>query len=128
MTLTRDLNKFVESLKTVNASDLSDADLVPLAKAIKSVAEYLGAIDAEIQLRAIANGKLLPGVVVKDAVVHRKWHDEAVAAELAQEQFGDRAFKRALLSPAQIEKLGPEGKALVAVASYKPEAGKKVEY
>lgn len=33
-----------------------------------------------------------------------------------------------MLSPAGIEKLGELGKTFVAVASYKPEAGKRVVY
>ena len=68
------------------------------------------------------------GVVVKDSVVHRRWSDPEVAAQLAQETIGDKAFKRELLSPAQMEKLGDEGKSFVAVASFKPEAGKRVVY
>lgn len=92
------------------------------------VDEEAGALDAQIQLRAIANGQDVPGVAVKDAIVHRRWHDDEAAAQLAQEQFGDKAFKRSLLSPAQMEKLGDAGKQFVAVASFKPEAGKRVVY
>jgi hypothetical protein len=66
--------------------------------------------------------------VVKDCIVHRKWHDQEAAEQLAQETFGDKAFTRSLLSPAGIEKLGADGKAFVAVASFKPDAGKKVVY
>jgi len=78
--------------------------------------------------RAIGNGELIPGVVVKDAITHRKWSDPETAAQLAQETIGDKAFKRELLSPAQMEKLGDAGKSFVAVASFKPEAGKRVVY
>ena len=80
------------------------------------------------QRAKIGNGELIPGVVVKDSVVHRRWSDPEVAAQLAQETIGDKAFKRELLSPAQMEKLGDEGKSFVAVASFKPEAGKRVVY
>lgn len=115
-----------ELLKNLNTNDFDDGALAPLANAIKGLAAYLPTIDAEIQKRAIEDGKMLPGVVVKDAVTHRKWHDAAIASDLAFSQFGLKAFK--LESPAAIEKLGDEGKALVAVASYKPEAGKRVVY
>lgn len=124
--ITEILNNIVEQLKTIDTAQLGDDELVPMIKAAQSVCAFTAALDAEIQKRALQDGKMLPGVVVKDAVTHRKWHDAAVAADLAFSQFGLKAFK--LESPAAIEKLGDEGKALVAVASFKPEAGKRVVY
>ena len=120
------LDAIVAELKALEAAAIADAELVPLVKSAQDVGAYVATIDAQIQLRAITNGVMLPGVVVKDAVTHRKWHDAATAAELAYTQFGLKAFK--LESPATLEKLGDEGKALVAVASFKPEAGKRVVY
>lgn len=126
MTVTNILNDIVAQLKTLDTATISDADLVPMIKAVQSVCAFTAALDAEIQKRALQDGRMLPGVVIKDATTHRKWHDAAVAADLAFEKFGIKAFK--LESPAAIEKMGDEGKALVAVASYKPEAGKRVVY
>jgi len=118
----------LEVLKGVRLDRAEAANLVPLANAVKAIAAYGVAVHAQIEVRALTNNEPVPGVAVKDAIVHRKWHDQTAAEELAQEAFGDKAFTRALLSPAGIEKLGPDGKAFVAVASYKPEAGKKVVY
>lgn len=114
------------SLRELDLSKIDDYEIAPLAAVCRDIGEFVEALDAEIQKRALQDGKMLPGVVVKDAVTHRKWHDAAVAADLAFTTFGLKAFK--LESPAAIEKLGDEGKALVAVASYKPEAGKRVVY
>lgn len=122
------LNRVLALLQAIDADKIESANLVPMVKAIQAIGAYQGAIDAQIQTRAIGNGELIPGVVVKDAVTHRKWSDPEVAAQLAQETIGDKAFKRELLSPAQMEKLGDAGKAFVAVASFKPEAGKRVVY
>ncbi len=124
--ITEILNNIVEQLKTIDTAQLGDAELVPMIKAVQSVCAFTAALDAEIQKRALQDGKMLPGVVIKDAVTHRKWRDAAVAADLAFTTFGLKAFK--LESPAAIEKLGDEGEALVAVASFKPEAGKRVVY
>ncbi|MEL7086848.1 MAG: hypothetical protein AAGL98_00150 [Planctomycetota bacterium] len=121
-----DILALVDALKAIDLQNTAPAELVPLVKAVQSVGAYAAAVDAEIQRRAIGNGEMLPGVVVKDAVTHRKWNDADTAADLAFSQFGLKAFK--LESPAAIEKLGDEGKALVAVASFKPEAGKRVVY
>lgn len=120
------LDAIVDEMKALEASAVADAELVPLAKAVQSVGAFVATIEAQIELRAITNGVMLPGVVVKDAVTHRKWNDADLAAGLAYEQFGLKAFK--LESPAALEKLGDEGKALVAVASFKPPAGKRVVY
>ncbi len=129
LTVYDDLQKVLARLQALNADKIESANLVPMANAVKSIAAYSAAIDAQIQARAIGNGELIPGVVVKDAVVHRRWSDKDAAEQLAREQFGDKAFTCELLSPAQMEKtLGDAGKSFVAVASFKPEAGKRVVY
>ena len=127
-TVYADLESILAKLKAISAEQIESANLVPMVKIVQSIGAYSAAIDAQIQARAIGNGELIPGVVVKDAVVHRRWSDPETAAQLAQETLGDRAFKRELLSPAQMEKLGDEGKSFVAVASFKPEAGKRCVY
>ena len=127
-TVYADLESILAKLQAISAEQIESANLVPMVKIVQSIGAYSAAIDAQIQARAIGNGELIPGVVVKDAVVHRRWSDPEVAAQLAQKTLGDRAFKRELLSPAQMEKLGDEGKSFVAVASFKPEAGKRCVY
>ena len=127
-TVYADLESILAKLQAISAEQIESANLVPMVKIVQSIGAYSAAIDAQIQARAIGNGELIPGVVVKDAVVHRRWSSPEIAAQLAQETLGDRAFKRELLSPAQLEKLGDEGKSFVAVASFKPEAGKRVVY
>lgn len=122
-----DLERVLAKLQAIDAAAIESANLVPMIKAVQNIGAFSAAIDAQIQARAVANGELIPGVAVKDQIKHRQWHDQEAAEQLAQEQFGDEAFKRALLSPAQIEKL-PNGKTFVAVASYKPEAGKQAVY
>ena len=119
----------IESLKGIDLTKIDSAQLVPLIKQVQDICSFNAAIHAQIEARAIGNGELIPGVVVKDAVVHRRWTDIEAATELAREQIGDKAFTEPkLISPAQMEKLGELGKAFVSLASYKPEAGKKVVY
>ena len=127
-TVYADLESVLAKLAAIDAEAIESANLVPMVKAVQAIAAYQAAIDAQIQTRAIGNGELIPGVVVKDAVTRRVWSDPDVAAQLAQETIGDKAFKRELLSPAPMEKLGDEGKSFVAVASCKPEAGRRVVY
>lgn len=115
-------------LQAIDADKLASAELVPLVNDIKNIAAYVSAIDAQIQTRAVANGELLPGVIVETSTTHRAWSEPETAAELAQSELGDDAFTRKLKSPAQIEKMGAKGKAFVAVASYKPEGSKRAVY
>lgn len=128
LTVYDSLQRALAQLAALNPDSIESANLVPMMKAVQAIGAYSAALDAQIQGRAIGNGELIPGVVVKDAITHRRWSDKEAAEQLAQEQFGDKAFNRELLSPAQMEKLGDAGKAFVAVASFKPEAGKKVVY
>ena len=110
------------------ATDLADADakdLVPAAETVRSASSVLSGIDAEIQ-RRVLEGIEVPGAELKNGVSHRKWSNADAASEAVFAQFGIKGFK--LDSPAAIEKLGEAGKALVAVASFKPPAPKKVAY
>jgi len=120
------LDAITAELKQIETASIPDADLGPLAKSITQAAGYLKALDTRMEQRAITDGVALVGVVVKDKITHRAWHDAETAAELAYAQFGLKAFK--LETPAAIEKLGKEGEALVAVASFKPPAGKRLVY
>jgi hypothetical protein len=123
------LTAALDMLKGVDLATYDVAEFVPLVRAVKDIGAFGATVHIEIERRVLANGEMLPGVSTKDEVKHRQWHDIDAATQLAREEFGDDAFsKPALMSPAQIEKLGPKGKQFVAVASYKPEAGKKVVY
>lgn len=120
------LDAIVAELKALDTAAIADAELVPLAKAVQDVGSYIKALDVRIQLRVLQDNVALPGAMKKPTIAHRKWNDEDAAGALAFEAFGLRAFK--LESPATIEKLSDEGKALVAVASFKPPAGERVAY
>ena len=123
------LEALLVDLRAVELSTAPDADMAPLVLSLKAAADHIQLVHAEIENRVLKLGKQLPGVAVGDAVVHRRWSDVAAATSLAAETLGDKAFSTpALLSPAQIEKLGPDGKAFVALCSEKPPAPKKVVY
>lgn len=128
-TVYADLEAVLAKLQAISADAIESANLVPMVKAVQSIGAYSAALDAQIQTRAIANNELIPGVMVKPTVTHRRWTEPETAAQLAQECVGDDAFEpKTLKSPAQMEKLGDKGKQFVAVASFKPEAGKKAVY
>lgn len=128
-TVYADLEAVLAKLQAISADAIESANLVPMVKAVQSIGAYAAAIDAQIQERAVTNNELLPGVVVKTTTTHRRWTEPETAAQLARECLGEAAFEPATLkSPAGIEKLGEQGKAFVAVASFKPEGSKRATY
>ena len=118
------LDAIVAELKAF--ATIADANLVPLAKSVQDVAAFGATLDAMITARVITDGMDVPGAARKPGITHRRWNDEDAVASLAFEDYGLAAFK--LLSPAAIEKLGANGKSLVAIASTKPEAKDRVVY
>lgn len=120
------LDAIVAELKVLDAAAIADAELVPFAKTVQDVATYAATLDTRITLRVVTDGASIPGAARKPGITHRKWTDEDTVAKLAFEAHGLAAFK--LVTPAAIEKLGDEGKALVAVASTKPSAPDRAVY
>jgi len=120
------LDAILTELAALDATMIADGDLVPFAKTVQSVGAFATVIDNRIKWRAITDKVAVPGVAVKPGITHRKWNDAEAVAALAFEAFGLKAFK--LESPAAIEKLGDDGKALVAIASTKPAADDRVVY
>lgn len=120
------LDAIVAELKALDTAAIADAELVSFTKTVQDVGAYAATLDARIQLRVLTDKVAVPGVATKPGITHRKWHDEDAVASLAYETFGLRAFK--LVTPAAIEKLGADGKALVAIASTKPPAQDRVVY
>lgn len=125
----KDLSAVLAKLQALDLDAMDAKYLAPMARETQSICAFAGALDAQITLRVVANGQDVPGVATKPVVKHRQWNAPETAAELAREAFGNDAFTAPeLKSPAQIEKLGELGKTFVAMASFKPEAGKKVVY
>lgn len=120
------LDAIVDELKALDVAAIPDCRLVDFVKTVQNVAGFAATIDARIQHRVLTDKIAVPGVATKPGITHRKWNDEDVAATLAFEAFGLKAFK--LVSPAAVEKLGDDGLALVAVGSTKPPACDRVVY
>lgn len=67
----------------------------------------------------LQNGHDVPGWKLAPAKVNREWKKSAEPR--AKKLFGEKAFERKMLSPAQLEKL-PKGNEFVAANAFKPEA------
>ena len=78
-TVYADLESVLAKLQAIDADKIESANLVPMVKVVQAIAAYQAAIHAQIEARAIGNNELIPGVVVKDAVTHRRWSDPDVA-------------------------------------------------
>jgi len=126
-TVYADLESVLAKLQAIDVAQIESANLVPMVKALQAIGAFVQPIDAQIADRAVNQNELIPGVTVKPAVTHRKWHNDEAAAQLARETFGEAAFETKLKSPASIEKL-EGGELFVSVAAYKPDGGKKAVY
>jgi hypothetical protein len=79
--------------------------------------------DEEIFTRLRA-GKQISGWKMVAKKADRVWKDDAAA--VIDEAYGDAAYEKKLKSPPAIEKMGAEGKKLVAQWAYKPDTGMTV--
>jgi hypothetical protein len=128
-TATAALEALTAAFELLKGVDLINADskhVAALAVLVRQIKAFDEVTENEVKRRVLVNGEALAGITTKPEVKHRAWNDEDVVRDMAYDTFGLKAFK--LLTPAAIEKLGAEGEALAAVASTKPEAGKRVVY
>jgi len=75
------------------------------------------------------NGTDVPGYKVVQSFGHAKWIDEDVIKAEFEDEFGDKIYKKKLISPAQLEKLAGKkrlGKDFRDDYTVRPEAGYKI--
>lgn len=100
---------------------LSDATLGRSFQYREAVKFYLKALEEEV-FRRLNMGGVVPGCKLVPKKANRVFKPEAPA--LFKEKFGEDAFtKPELRSPAEMEKLGAEAKALVREYAYTPQTG-----
>lgn len=109
-------------VKIPNASALDCSALARVLDVKKAVVDFFEACE-ERALKLAEDGQNVPGYSLKEAWGNREWKDEdAVLAA-----FGDIATKKAVLSPAQLEKVKGVDKAKVAELTEKKLKGYKLE-
>lgn len=84
---------------------------------------YIKALEAEV-FRRLEQGTPVAGLKLVDKYADRVYRDGAEAALLAK--FGKKIYTSKLKTPAQIEKLGADAKALVRQWAYTPKTGQTV--
>ena len=109
-------------VKIPNASALDGSALARVLDVKKAVVDFFEACE-ERALKLAEDGQNVPGYSLKEAWGNLEWKDEA--AVLAT--FGDIATKKAVLSPAQLEKVKGVDKAKVAELTEKKLKGYKLE-
>jgi Protein of unknown function (DUF2800) len=116
---------FVMGAMTRRIEDLTTEELVRLLRLIRALGDvkdvYEDALTTHLKM-----GRLADGAALKPGRSFRAWNDPIQAAEYGHQYYGAKGVKA--LSPAQLEKLGPEGKQYTAVAAHKPEAEQKAFY
>lgn len=110
-------------MQNQSITDMTDDELLDELKKTVAIKERIKAVEAE-GMRRLREGRDLGGYFIGETQKHKTWLAPALGA--AREQLGDGAFKNDLKSPAQIAKLGPEGKAFAAKYSFRPPGDPKL--
>lgn len=88
---------------------------------VEPAKRYIKAVEDKVQARLMA-GYEVPGYkLVHKRAPPRQWRDSDV--HKLDEELGEQAYERKRLSPAQVEKLGEQGKKLVSQLAFSPEPG-----
>jgi uncharacterized protein DUF2800 len=104
---------------------LTPDELVRLLRLIRALGDVKPVYEDALTTR-LKMGQQASGATLKPGRSFRSWNDDTQAARVLFEQFGEKGVKP--VSPAQAEKLGPQGKAYVTVGAHKPEAPLKASY
>jgi hypothetical protein len=94
-----------------------------LLQVLQGLEDFQKGLKAEMITRMTA-GREIPGVQLGTTNTHRAWADEVIVANRLVSAYGALAVKP--ISPAQAEKLGPEGQKIVAELAIKPPGSPKV--
>lgn len=116
---------FVMGAMARRIEDLTTQELVRLLRLIRALGDvkevYEQALAVHMQL-----GRTAEGASIGPGRSFRQYNDVRQATEFVAQNFGVHHLKPP--TPAQLEKLGPAGKAYVAVGVHKPEAPLRVKY
>lgn len=99
-------------LPKVSKSDILSLDperLGATLSALDRIEIWMGEMRS-YAFEAMKRGKAIPGWKLAEKRSIRKWVDAAKVAKEADKKYGEFAFSRDLLSPAQLEKIGPGAK------------------
>ena len=121
---------FLKGAMTRRPEDLTVDQLARLLRLIQAFGDakkpYEEALTVKVKLEMAFGNPLPDGVELKQGTKHRAWRDKRSAAEQLYGFYGAKGIKPA--TPAEAERLGPEGKMLVAVAAFKPDGEWKADY
>lgn len=116
---------FVMGAMSRRIEDLTTEELVRLLRIIRALSDVEPAYKDLLTAR-LKMGYQAPGAMLKPGRAFRSWNNAEQAAKVLYEKFGERGVKP--VSPAQAEKLGPEGKVYASVGSHKPSGELKASY
>jgi len=104
---------------------LTTEDIVRMLRMIRALHDVKKVYEDAL-LTHLKLGRTADGASMQPKRSFRAWNDDLQAANYLFQQFGAKAIKP--VSPAEAEKLGPAGKAYVAVGAHKPQGELTVKY
>ncbi|MEL7086870.1 MAG: DUF2800 domain-containing protein [Planctomycetota bacterium] len=116
---------FVMGAMSRRIEDLTTQELVRLLRLIRALGDVKDVYEEALATH-LKMGRTADGASLKPGRSFRSWNDDMQAASYLHQHYGPKGVKP--VSPAQAEKLGPEGKQYAAVGAHKPEAPLKAVY
>lgn len=107
-------------------ADLTPEETVRLLRLIRALGDLKPAYEDRLTTYMRTNDIPVEGAKLKKGIKWRAWNDERQAAKVIAEKHGVEALKPP--SVAQAEKLSPELRQYVSVATHKPEGEYRVSY
>lgn len=104
---------------------LTPDETVRMLRIIRALGD-MKAVYEDVLTARLKMGYLAEGAALKPSRSFRSWNDPTQAAAYGYQLYGAKGVKP--LSPAQLEKLGLEGKKYAAVGAHKPEGQLKAVY
>jgi hypothetical protein len=116
---------FVMGAMSRRIEDLTTEEVVRLLRIIRALDDVKPVYEDLLTAR-LKMGYQAQGTALKPQRAYRSWNDDLQAAEIGYQNYGAKGVRPA--TPAQLEKMGPAGKAYVAVGAHKPEGQLKAVY
>lgn len=116
---------FVMGAMSRRIEDLTTEEIVRLLRIIRALGDVKPVYE-EALLTHLKLGRQAQGAGLKPQRSYRSWNDDMQAAEIGYQNYGAKGVRPA--TPAQLEKMGPAGKAYAAVGAHKPEGQLKASY
>jgi len=122
---TRELLPFIMTAVTLTPGEVPNDTAVRVLRTLRGLEDFRKSLEKDVMKR-FAAGANVPDAYIGTTSAHRKWSDERQAVAKLMEAYGVNGVDP--VSPATAEKMGLQGKELVATLAFKPPGNAALKY